>query len=56
MLLDLDPVWPDLGWLLPGGLLYAEMHYRRWPLPSRYFNKEPEILARAPSALPRRTA
>ena len=33
---------------LPGALLYAEMHYRWWPLPSRYFRKEPEILADAP--------
>ena len=48
MLLDLCPIWPDLAWLLPGGLLYAEMHYRWWPLPSRYFRKEPEILADAP--------
>jgi len=24
------------------------MHYRWWPLPSRYFRKEPEILADAP--------
>ena len=48
MLLDLCPIWPDLSWLLPGAVLYAEMHYRWWPLPSRYFRKEPEILADAP--------
>ena len=48
MLLDLCPIWPDLAWLLPGALAYAEMHYRWWPLPSRYFRKEPEILADAP--------
>ncbi|MQY64051.1 MAG: hypothetical protein GH143_07085 [Calditrichaeota bacterium] len=42
------PIWPDLSWLLPGAVLYAEMHYRWWPLPSRYFRKEPEILADAP--------
>ncbi|UCH62803.1 MAG: CehA/McbA family metallohydrolase [Fidelibacterota bacterium] len=48
MLLDLSLIWPDLAWLLPGGLLYAEMHYRWWPLPNRYFRKEPEILADAP--------
>ncbi len=33
---------------LPGALLYTEMHYRWWPLPSRYFRKEPELLADAP--------
>ncbi len=27
------------------------MHYRWWPLPSRYFRKEPEILADAPQHL-----
>ncbi len=48
MLLDLCPIWPDLAWLLPGALLYAEMHYRWQPLPSRYFRKEPELLADAP--------
>ena len=48
MLLDLCPIWPDLSWLLPGALAYAEMHYRWWPLPSRYFRKEPEILADVP--------
>jgi len=48
MLLDLCPIWSDLAWLLPGGLLYTEMHYRWRPLPSRYFRKEPEILADAP--------
>ena len=47
MLLDLYPIWPDLSWLLPGALLYTEMHYRWWPLPSRYFRKEPELLADA---------
>ena len=48
MLLELCPICPDLAWLLPGALLYAEMHYRWWPLPSRYFRKEPEIVADAP--------
>ena len=48
MLLDLCPICLDLPWLLPGALLYAEMHYRWWPLPSRYFRKEPELLADAP--------
>jgi len=33
MLLDLHSIWPDLTWLLPGALAYAEMHYRWWPLP-----------------------
>jgi len=48
MLLDLCPSCLDLTWLLPGALLYAEMHYRWWPRLSRYFRKEPEILADAP--------
>ncbi len=48
MLLDLCPSCQDLAWLLPGALLYAEMHYRWWPLSSRYFKKELEILADAP--------
>jgi len=48
MLLDLHTSCSDLAWLLPGALAYAEMHYRWWPLPSRYFMKEPEILADAP--------
>ena len=48
MLLGLCPICPDMAWLLPGALLYAEMHYRWWTLPSRYCEKEPEILADAP--------
>lgn len=48
MLLDFLHSLPDLTWFLPGALLYVEMHYRVWPLPSRYFRKEPEILADAP--------
>ncbi|MEE9162411.1 MAG: CehA/McbA family metallohydrolase [Candidatus Neomarinimicrobiota bacterium] len=48
MLLAPPSLWPDLAWLLSAGLLYAEMHYRWWPLPSRYFRRQPEILADAP--------
>ena len=51
MLLDFVQTWPPLAFLLPGALLYAEMHYRWWPLPSRYFRREPEILADAPRRL-----
>ena len=48
MLFDFLQPWSHLNWLLTGALLYVEMHYRWWPLPSRYFRKEPEILADAP--------
>jgi hypothetical protein len=51
MLLDMQQLWPALGWLFLGVILYAEVHYRWWPFPSRYFRKEPEILADTPRRL-----
>lgn len=50
--MHIDPALTvNLAWLLPGIFLYVEMHYRWWPLPSRYFRREPEILADAPHRL-----
>ncbi|MCH7521246.1 MAG: hypothetical protein IIB42_06045, partial [Candidatus Marinimicrobia bacterium] len=51
MLIDSDFTWLDWAWRLPGIFLYVEMHYRWWPLPSRYFRREPEILADLPHRL-----
>lgn len=51
MLLDPDFTWLNLAWRLPGIFLYVEMHYRWFPLGSRYFRREPEILADLPHRL-----
>ena len=51
MIIEVSSTWPQVAWLLPGAVLYVEMHYRWWPLPSRYFRREPEILADAPHRL-----
>ena len=40
---------PFTGWLLP--LLYIELHYRWLPGASRYYRREPEILADLPSRI-----
>ncbi len=50
MLFASPDLWlPFAGWLLP--LLYIEMHYRWLPGASRYYRREPEILADLPSRI-----
>ncbi len=50
MLIAPPDLWlPLAGWLLP--LLYIELHYRWLPGASRYYRREPEILADLPSRI-----